>query len=90
MAIVERRNREELARLGTEHYQKILPQLASEDRGKFVAIDVHTGEYELAKDDCTAVTKLLERLPTADVWLERAGFTAAYKMGLRSLALIQK
>ena len=73
----------ELARLGRELFdQKVQPSLRPEDDGKFVAIDVSTGAYEVDADDYTAVMRLRARLPGADIWLERAGHPAAYQMRL--------
>ena len=78
-----RRSNEEVGLLGSELYQKILPQLAPEDKDKYVAIDLNTGNYEVNAYSYAACAKLKEREPAADVWLERAGFPAAIKMGLR-------
>lgn len=79
-----RRNREEVARIGQEVFERrVKPQLKAEDDGKFVAIDIVTGEYEVDADDYTAVMRLHGRNPGAEVWLVRAGYPAAYKLGLR-------
>lgn len=76
-----RRGPEELARLGNEVFdQQVRPRLRPEDEGKFVALDVITGEYELDEDDYAAVTRLRARLPAADVWLARAGYPTAYRL----------
>ncbi len=75
---------DELARLGGQIFdQQVRPVLQPADDGKFVAIDVETGAYEIDEDDYTAVARLRSRVPKADVWLMRAGFPAAYRMGLR-------
>ena len=76
-----RRSPEELARLGAEVFDRhVRPVLRPEDDGKFVAIDVGTGDYELDDDDYAAVTRLRARRPEAEVWLERAGQPTAYQM----------
>jgi hypothetical protein len=76
-----RRSPEELARLGGETFERhVKPSLRPEDDGKFVAIDVRTGDYELDEDDYAAVARLRARNPAAEVWLERAGQPAAYRM----------
>jgi hypothetical protein len=61
--------------------RQVRPRLRAEDAGKFVAIDLSSGEFELDVDDYTAVARLRERLPTADVWLARSGFPAACRIG---------
>jgi hypothetical protein len=79
-----KRNSEETARIGNEIFERrVKPLLKPEDDGKFVAIDIITGEYELDPDDYTAVMRLRGRIPTAEMWLMRAGFPAAHKLGLR-------
>ena len=70
---------EEVARLGSEVLTRcVLPALLPADDGKFVAVDVSTGEYELDADDDTAVTRLRGRRPDAEIWLARVGAPAAY------------
>ncbi len=76
-----RRSLEELGRLGPEVYERrVRPMLRPEDDGKFVAIDVETGEFEVDDDDYTAAMRLRTRIPEADMWLERAGRPTAYVM----------
>lgn len=80
-AIERRRALEEVARLGAEVFDRqVRPALRPEDDGKFVAVDIETGEYELDEDDYAAVTRLRNRRPSAEVWLGRVGQPAAYKM----------
>jgi hypothetical protein len=77
-----RRTPEELARLGTEVFdRRVRPVLRPDDEGKFVAIDVETGEFETDDDDYAAVMRLRTRSPEADIWLSRVGEPAAYRMG---------
>lgn len=72
---------DELARLGQEAYdRRVRPILRPEDDGKFVAIDVMTGDYEIDEDDYTAVARLRARLPATDTWLMRAGYPTAHQM----------
>jgi hypothetical protein len=79
-----RRNPEETARLGKEAFDRLVrPKLAPEDDGKFIAIDLDTGEYEIDKEDYAAVMRLRGRMPKADIWLMRAGRRATYKMRLQ-------
>jgi hypothetical protein len=60
---------------------RIKPSLRREDDGKYVAIDVDTGEFEMDVDDLTAIRRLKARCPSADVWLGRAGFRATCRIG---------
>jgi hypothetical protein len=87
MGPVKRRySKEEFARRGDAIYEKdILPKLAAKDVGKFLAIDVETGEYEIAADEMRAGNKLRARLPEAQIWMVRIGYTSARSFGGRQV-----
>jgi hypothetical protein len=72
---------EEIARLGEEALARwVLPALRPEDDGRFVAVDVDSGDFETDDDDIAAVARLRQRRPTAEVWLGRVGEPAAYRL----------
>lgn len=78
------RTPEELARLWAEAFDRFVrPTLRPEDDGKFVAIDVQTGDHEIDEDDYAAVMRLKARCPSAEIWLARVGQPAAYRMRRR-------
>lgn len=80
-AIEQRRSLEAIGRLGTEVYARLVrPSLRPEDNGKFVAVDIDTGDYEVDKDDYAAVMRLRARNPAAEIWLEMAGQPTACKI----------
>ena len=57
---------EEIGRKGEALYQeKIKPVVDPLHYGKFVVIDVETGDYEIDKRDIVATDRLLERRPGA-------------------------
>lgn len=61
--------------------ETIKPQIDLEqERGKFVVIDVETGDYEIDKRDAVATRRLIERRPKAFTYAIRVGFPTAYKM----------
>ena len=63
---------EQFGRQGDAAYDKyVKPNVSEADLGKFVAINVDTGEYVIADDDLTAVHKL--GAPAVSVWLTRVG-----------------
>ena len=73
---------DELARLGGEVFdRRVEPSLRPEDDGKFVAIDVRTGEYEIDPDDYTAVSRLGPDSRGPSVELARAGSPATCRIG---------
>jgi len=77
------RSLDELAKLGKEIFDRqVQPTLRPEDDGKFVAIDVDTGDYEMGEDDYAAVARLQLRKPLADIWLMCAGYPTTYRMGV--------
>src|SRR2546423_9099204 len=82
-----KRTLDELARLGRDIFDRqVRCALRPEDDGKFVAIDVETGDYEIDEDDYAAIARLRSRKPAADVWLMRAGYPATYRSVGRHLA----
>ena len=55
-------------------YEKCVePYLKPEDKGKFVALDLDSGDYELDTDDLTAMDRLRDRHPGVIAWLVRVG-----------------
>ena len=61
--------------------REVLPHVTDDDEGKFVAIDIETGAYEIDPDDYTATERLLQRQPTAQIWLCRVGHRTTYRIG---------
>jgi hypothetical protein len=85
MATTEPRySKEEFARRGDAMYEKdILPKLTAKDVGKYLAIDIETGQYEIAADEMKAGDKLRRRLPEAQIWMVRVGYTSTRRFGGR-------
>jgi hypothetical protein len=76
---IPRYSKEEHARLGDELYEKkVRAQVENGNKGKIVAIDVDTGEFEVADNSLNAATRLLERLPDAQIWCIRIGHDAVH------------
>jgi hypothetical protein len=72
---------DEFSRRGQEIYDRdVRPVLGPEDDGKFVAIDIDSGGYEIDRDDYTATERLVTRHPQAQIWLARVGQPAAYRI----------
>ncbi len=85
-SVKPRYSKEEFARRGDAIYEEdILPKLTAKDVGKFLAIDIETGEYEIAADEMKAGNKLRARLPEAQIWMVRIGYTAARSFGGRQV-----
>lgn len=79
-----KRERDDIARRGDEIYDsKIRPHLGPEDEGKFVLIDVQSGDHEVDRDELAASDRLLERHPDAQVWMVQVGSRHARRFGSR-------
>jgi hypothetical protein len=87
MTVRQRRySKEEFARRGDEIYEsQIRTQVETDNNGKIVAIDIETGNFELADDTMTATQKLLDRYPDSQTWVVRIGHQAVHRFGSRSL-----
>lgn len=81
-----RYSKEEFARRGDEIYERVLhPALERENEGRFVAIDIETGAYEIDADELGASDRLLARVPDAQIWLRRIGSRYAHRFGFYPL-----
>jgi len=69
------------ARRGQEAFDRhVKPKLRPEDDGKFVAVDIQSGSYEIDADDYQATGRLMNRIPGARIWLLRAGQPTTYRI----------
>lgn len=74
-----RLSRDVIGQRGSEIYEeKLQAKLEAESHGLFVAIDVETEEYEIAVESAWAADQLWERLPDAQIYVERVGYPAAF------------
>ncbi|MBV8882470.1 MAG: hypothetical protein JO235_00500 [Chroococcidiopsidaceae cyanobacterium CP_BM_RX_35] len=88
MSILQPRySQEEFAQRGNEIYERdIRPQVKAEDEGKFILIDIKTGNYEMDADEVAASDRLLIRYPHAQVWIVRVGSRYARRLGSNHLS----
>lgn len=76
-------NKEEFAQRGNEVYeQHVRSQVEEGNQGKIVAIDIETGQFEVAEDTPVAAERLLSRCPDAQIWFVRIGHRAVHRFGL--------
>jgi hypothetical protein len=79
-----RYSKEEFAQRGDAVYESsVRPHLKPEDKDKFAAIDIETGEYEIDADDLEAMERLGKRVPAAQIWLVRIGSRYLVRFGGR-------
>ena len=80
-----RYSKEEFARRGNEIYERdVRPHLSPRDDGKFVAIDIETGSYEVDANEIAASRRLLARHPEAQIWFRQVGAPYTHRFGPRS------
>lgn len=79
-----RYTKEESARRGQEIYEtRVRPQVEEGNKGRIVAIDIESGEFEVADDTVAAADQLLARCPDAQTWFVRIGHRAVHRFGRR-------
>ncbi|MFN7296681.1 MAG: hypothetical protein ACK5VA_06985, partial [Pseudanabaena sp.] len=65
-----RYSKEEFARRGGEIYEtQVCPQVEMGNYGKIVAIDIETGNFEVADELLSATSSLFKRIPDAQPWI---------------------
>jgi hypothetical protein len=75
---------EKVAARGEEMYsQRIRSQVEATEKGKFVVIDIETGDFEVDVDDLSATKRALAKRPSAVLYGMRIGSPAAYRLGGR-------
>jgi len=86
MASTKRRyDKQEFARRGDEIYEmRVRPHLTDDDDGKFAAVDIETGAYEINEDELEACDRLNARLPEAQIWLVKVGSRHLHRFGGRA------
>lgn len=81
------RTTEEVARRGQELYEReIRRKVEPEHEGRFLVLDIESGDYEIADEDLTASEGMLARRPDAVLYGLRVGRDYAYRLGGRALS----
>lgn len=75
-------SKEEFARRGDEIYEdQVCPHLKERDRGKIVAIDIETGDFEIDRSEIAACDRLETCRPKAQIWVVRIGSRYVRRFG---------
>ena len=73
-----------IAARGKEIYQQqIREKVEPQHRGKFLSVDIETGDYEIDTDDLSPSLRLLAKRPEAVIYSLRIGFRAAHRIGFK-------
>jgi len=82
-----RYSKEEFARRGDEVYEtKVKPHLKKRDKGRFVAVDIESGEWEISDDEMEVIKLLYSRLADPQPWMVRVGSPYLRSYGGRGLS----
>ena len=74
---------EEVGRRGQTLYDaEIRPEVEAEHHGKFLVVDVTSGEYEVDNSDLAASNRAMTKNPNAVLYGVRIGYTQAYRFGV--------
>lgn len=78
----------EIAERGQALFEReISSQLDASARGKFLALDIETGEFEIDADEKAALKRAQAKHPNAALYLVRIGHPTAYRLGRKALAV---
>jgi hypothetical protein len=78
---------EEVARRDQELYErKTRQKVEPEHDGRFLVVDIESGDHEVADDDLTASDRIPARRPNALLYGLRVGRNYAYRLGGRTLS----
>ena len=84
MAVTRRYSKDEFARRGDAMYESaVRPRLGADDDGKFAAIDIESGAYEIDADELAACDRLRAHVPDAQIWMVRIGSRYVHRFGGR-------
>jgi hypothetical protein len=75
-------SRDEIGTLGQEIYQRNLKsKVEAGNIGRYVAIDVHTGQYEIGDEQLDTLKRLHANTPNAEAYLVKIGYSATAVIG---------
>jgi hypothetical protein len=64
--------------------QQIRPQVEPQENGKFLVLDIETGDYEVDWDSYAAYERAAARRPDAPFYLLRVGYPTAVTLGAKT------
>jgi hypothetical protein len=76
-----RYTKEEIAARGMAIYEQLRPHLEPEHTGKYLVINIETGEYEMDEDDAAVSQRSYARHPGAPLYGTRVGGGAWGRIG---------
>ncbi len=83
MARIHYKSEDVVARGKEIYQQQIQDKVEPVHNGKFLSVDIETGDYEIGTDDLSPSMQLLNKRPDAVIYSLRIGFQAAHRMGFK-------
>lgn len=81
-----RYTRNEIVQRGQALYdQQIRAMVEASHKGKFLVLDIETGEYEIDANELTALKRAKSKNPDAALYIMRVGYPTAYRLGGHSM-----
>ena len=78
---------EEIAQRGQAIYdQRIRAHVETAHRGKLLVLNIETGEYEIDRDELTALQRAKAKNPDGAFYILRIGAIATYRLGRKQRA----
>lgn len=71
----------EIVERGQTWYDQLRAQVEPGNIGKFMVIDIETGDYEIDREEMAALTRLKAKRPDGARYFLRIGYRAAYHIG---------
>lgn len=72
----------EIAERGRKLYeQQLCDKVTAGNIGKFLVLDIETGEYEIDKDELAALKRAKAKRSDAPLYMVRIGYRTAYQLG---------
>jgi hypothetical protein len=71
----------EIVQRGQALYEQLRAQMEARHQGKFLVLDIETGDYEIDADDVSAVQRAQTKRPEAAFYIVRIGSPTAYRLG---------
>ena len=78
---------EQIAERGQALYDQVIrDSLGPSEHGKFLVVDIETGDYEIDLDELAAVKRARAKHPAAAFYILRVGHHTAYRLGRKAVA----
>ncbi len=65
--------------------QQIRAKVDPSAKGKFLVLNIETGEYEIDADELAALRRAKVKNPDAPLYILRVGYATAYRLGGKSV-----